>query len=438
MMKRRICILACLLLGMVPALLQAGITVLNSATGSNTTYQGGTSISFSFSGLDLTGGDKLVVTIGAQSTNAGLTNGVRVWSSVTFDGQAMTKAARFGCYGSTENSQYQSGIYYLDDLTGLSASSNLTISASTLAVRGASATAWVLSGTAAGHGAGNGSLGASTSLTTTSDDSWVIAHATVAGTTAPTAQAPLTAGLTVVNPYNGSSQTGNGTGTQTVTTAGSSLTPSFDIGATTVAAEFLAGNLSPSVSLSGDHVVSNATPGTLVGTLSMANTNGTFTYAMETDAGDDAYFDIANGTTNLRTKVWMNKASYAISIVGTESGGGGLVVTNDFTITVNPATETRPTFVVTADVQAGAVDGTVIGTAETMESGATFSISSGRSDLFYFDGASLKLTNAADWGGIGTTNYVTLQAVVGTGTNELVVAAGVVSVTTRGTVFRFR
>ncbi|MDT8389659.1 MAG: PEP-CTERM sorting domain-containing protein [Lentisphaeria bacterium] len=217
----------------------ATISILDTATGFNNTYQS-TSISFSFSGLDLTAGDKLVVSIGAQSTGAGTVAGERVWSSVTFDSQAMTEAARIGA---NADNQYQSGIYYLDDLAGLSATGNLTITAATLNVRGASATAWVLSGTTDGHGAGAGSLGAGTSLTTTSDvDSWVLAHATVAGTTAPTAQSPLTAGLTVVNPYNGSAQTGNGTGYQTVLaqSGGVSLTPTFDIGATTVAAEFLA------------------------------------------------------------------------------------------------------------------------------------------------------------------------------------------------------
>jgi hypothetical protein len=114
-----------------------------------------------------------------------------------------------------------------------------------------------------------------------------------------------------------------------------------------------------------------------------------------------------------------------------------LVVTNDYTITVDPAADEIPIFVVSADVQSGAADGTVVGTAQTRQSGATFSILDGRLDLFYLDGADLKVTNSADWGSVGTTNYVTLQAVVGSGTNELVVAASVVSRATSGTIFRF-
>jgi hypothetical protein len=225
-----------LTLALSSGLSSAAIIVQDSVTGLNNTYQS-SSISFSFSGLDLTGGDKLVVSIGAQSTDAGSASGERVWSSVTFDGQSMAEAARVGAEGDT---QWQSRIYYLDGLGTLDSSGNLTITASTLNARGASATAWVLSGTASGHGAGNGSLGSSTSLTTTGANSWVLAHATVAGTTAPTAQSPLTAGLTIVNPYNETAETGNGTGYQTIASSGTSLTPTFDIGNTTVAAEFTA------------------------------------------------------------------------------------------------------------------------------------------------------------------------------------------------------
>jgi hypothetical protein len=192
----------------------------------------------------------------------------------------------------------------------------------------------------------------------------------------------------------------------------------------------------PFIELNDNNVASNAAPGTLVGDLSMANTNGTFSYSLKA-SGDYADFDIPAGTTNLRTAAWIDSSSYSISIIGTETGGGGLVVTNDFTITVDPATDEIPDFVVSAEVQDGAADGTLVGTAQTIQSGATFSISAGRDDLFYFDGADLKLTNASSWGSIGTTNYVTLQAVVGTGTNELVVAVAVVDIPTNGTIFRF-
>ncbi len=194
--------------------------------------------------------------------------------------------------------------------------------------------------------------------------------------------------------------------------------------------------LDPYVALSSTNVVSNAPPGTLVGTLAMGATSATFTYSLAA-TGDYTVFDIPTGTTNLRTSAWIDSASYDISIIGTESGGGGLVVTNDFTIGVDPALSGAPTFMASAEVQTGSADGTLVGTAQTVQSGATFSISGGREDLFYLDGADLKVTNSADWGSIGTTNYVMLQAVVGTGTNELAVAVNVVNTAASGTIFLF-
>lgn len=211
----------------------ATISLEDTATGSFTAWSGSSSASFSFSGLDLTGGDKLVVTIGGQGT-ASATD----WTSVTFGGEAMTEAARQG--EGAGGSSYQSGIYYLDDLTGVTASSSLTISASTLNSRGFAATAYVLSGTADGHGDSGNSNGDDTSLTTTANDSWVLAHTTSSSSTVPSAQVPLTAGPSFGWVYNGSVGDSIATGYQSVALSGTNVTPTFNSGDTTVAAEFLA------------------------------------------------------------------------------------------------------------------------------------------------------------------------------------------------------
>jgi len=174
----------------------------------------------------------LVVTLGGEGTSSAAD-----WSSVTFNSVSMTEAARQG--ESVGGSNFQSGIYYLDDLSGVSGTDDLTVSASTLNSRGFAATAYVLSGAAAGHGASGNSNGSSTSLTTTAADSWVLAHATVSGTTVPSAQSPLTAGDGFTWDYSGSADESIGTGYQMVSSSGTALTPSFDVGATTVAAEFV-------------------------------------------------------------------------------------------------------------------------------------------------------------------------------------------------------
>jgi hypothetical protein len=90
----------------------------------------------------------------------------------------------------------------------------------------------------------------------------------------------------------------------------------------------------PAVTLDGsaslDSIAGNAPVGTLVGPLSMINTNPAgFAYSL--DAGDTTYFDIPGGTSNLLVKAALGAGPYALKIVGTK---GGFSVTNDFVITV--------------------------------------------------------------------------------------------------------
>jgi hypothetical protein len=189
-----------------------------------------------------------------------------------------------------------------------------------------------------------------------------------------------------------------------------------------------------SITLSNDTVSTNAAPGTLVGTLSYDDADD-FDVVVTGTGGDSADFEVTSAT-NLRTKVWMDAASKDISVVAYSNSTP--ILTNDFTITVSPSSSDDLVFVVSAEVQNAAPDGTVVGTADTLQSSPTFSVSGGRTDLFYFDGSDLKLTNSASWGGVGTTNYVTLQATDGVATNELVVITSVVSNVPEASIFRFR
>ncbi len=196
----------------------------------------------------------------------------------------------------------------------------------------------------------------------------------------------------------------------------------------------------PAVALSANTVASNAPPGTLVGNLSMIVTNGAFTYTLtNTVAGPDSgNFSIASGSTNLRTAVWMNAASNNISIVGTETGGGGLVVTNDFTITT-VAVAADPIFVVSAEVEFPPADGDIVGVMTTATEGVTFSFVAGRDDLFTRDANNnLIVTNSGDWGALGTTSHVTLRATNGSGSTDMVVGVVVVNGTPAGTIFMFQ
>jgi hypothetical protein len=170
----------------------------------------------------------------------------------------------------------------------------------------------------------------------------------------------------------------------------------------------------PAVTLNGrfadDSVASNALPGTRVGNLSMANALGAFTYALQ-GGGDNDRFSIAPGSTNLRTAVWMNTAVNNISIVGTETGGGAVVVTNDFTI--NTKTPPHLLLKVTATIDASPTASSQVGILGARPgSGTSFEIVVGRRDLFEIDASGTNLMQVAgsDPGSSGDIHYLEIKA----------------------------
>lgn len=187
----------------------------------------------SFGGFDLTGADKLVVTLTAR--HSGLPAAVPI-SSVTFNGQAMTEAV-----GTGASDYFESAIWYLDN-PGTTVGD---LVADMGRAYGAGLTLWALSGTADGVGAvGSSTSSHSTSLTTTGADSLVIAQATVGGTVGSGLTIPDSAmsadGPGALVDYASTYDHAIGTGYETVAASGTHVTPSFDVGNTTVAAEFLA------------------------------------------------------------------------------------------------------------------------------------------------------------------------------------------------------
>ncbi len=171
---------------------------------------------------------------------------------------------------------------------------------------------------------------------------------------------------------------------------------------------------SPAVTLDGrfaeGSVASNALPGALVGNLSMANATGEFTYTLES-GGDNDNFSIASDSTNLRTAVWMNAASYNISIVATETGGDNLVVTNDFTI--NATVPTHLLLKVTATMDASPTASSQVGSLGARPgSGTIFEIVGGRKELFEIDasGTNLMQVVGSDPGSEGDVHYLEIKA----------------------------
>ena len=179
---------------------------------------------------DASGSDKLVVTV---STENGWGQAQDI-TDITYNGTSMTQAVQ----GLSSGNSGASAIFYLDDpgaagpivISSQRPNSGLTV-------------VYALSGTTDGVGDTDSTQTASTSITTTTPDSLVIAHHgngfDVGNTgSAATADAPLTQ----TGSYrHGSGWTGAGAGYQQVASAGT-VTPSFsNVGSgnyATVAAEF--------------------------------------------------------------------------------------------------------------------------------------------------------------------------------------------------------
>ena len=136
--------------------------------------------------------------------------------------------------------QFEAAIYYLDNPSAAG-----TLNVDTDFSRGITVAVMSLTGAASGHGAVNTSSGAFTSLTTTANDSLVIASTTfdednVSGVpTPPTATSPLSDVIGLGNEYqNDNNSHSIATGSQAVSSSNTAITPTFNEGTNTVAVEF--------------------------------------------------------------------------------------------------------------------------------------------------------------------------------------------------------
>ncbi len=180
---------------------------------------------------DASGSDKLVVTASMENKQG---SGPISVTGMTYGGVSLTEAIQ------STNSWGVTAIYYLDDP---GAAGDIVVSR-TGGTNGMGGSVVALSGTAAGVGPTNRTPGVSTSLTTTVDDSLVVASHYINGPNngngvdAPTADAPLTQLFS--SRWGGNRWAGAASGYQFVSPAGS-VTPTFTSGTAdpaTVAAAF--------------------------------------------------------------------------------------------------------------------------------------------------------------------------------------------------------
>ena len=121
----------------------------------------------------------------------------------------------------------------------------------------------------------------------------------------------------------------------------------------------------PELKLTGLSVTENQAIGTQVGYFTTANTNGTFTYSLVSGTGDSGNGSFQISGSNLQTAVVFDyeaKTSYSIRAQSTEVGGGGLEITNNFTIAIVNEVETWGGVYALAEVMAvaGATSTTII------------------------------------------------------------------------------
>ena len=166
-----------------------------------------------------------------------------------------------------------------------------------------------------------------------------------------------------------------------------------------------AGGPDPFIALSNSNVVEHAVIGTAIGSLSMINTSGDFTYSLPSGYGDNALFDLTgNDNSNLVSDAifdWETDTSYDIRIVSTKDGGGEGPYTNDTTVSITGITDDPAVALSSQDVDEGELTGTVVGTLSTTNPIGTYthaySFGGGTDDAsFTIDGTNLKTAEVFD------------------------------------------
>lgn len=156
----------------------------------------------------------------------------------------------------------------------------------------------------------------------------------------------------------------------------------------------------PEIQLAPDEVAEGEPAGTSVGALSVLSTNGTFSFELVSGTGsdDNGSFTLGgNNNSNLLTAAefdYETDNEYSIRVKATESGGGGLMLTNTFTIDVTNVTEPTRLYArceVLESGGSGQLVGTVQGRGDTALTygkvagydGASFSINGSSGELTF-------------------------------------------------------
>jgi hypothetical protein len=129
------------------------------------------------------------------------------------------------------------------------------------------------------------------------------------------------------------------------------------------------GPLAPTLDIADNNVDENLAVGSAAGSLSVANTNATFSFSL-VEVGsfpDNTSFTLGGvNSSNVLTAAVFDKETkdpYSIRVLATETSGGSLQLTNTFTITVNDVAEVGGAMIARGEVQTGL---TLAGTLEVL------------------------------------------------------------------------
>ncbi len=175
------------------------------------------------------------------------------------------------------------------------------------------------------------------------------------------------------------------------------------------------GDIPPSLTIADNNVDENLAAGAAAGSLAVNNTNGTFTFSLvETGSfPDNTSFTLGGGnSSNVLTAAVLDyeaQTSYSIRVLATETGGGGLELTNTLAIAVNDITETFGGVYALAEVTVGQT------AVATLQSLAGQNTSVAYSKVTGFDSADFSIVgdalSLAAPGVLDDVKYVEVQAV---------------------------
>lgn len=175
----------------------------------------------------------------------------------------------------------------------------------------------------------------------------------------------------------------------------------------------------PGIRLSALTVAEDATSGTAIGTLSVVNGSGTYTFAI--DADPDSKFALNGDGVTLETDATLDyETATSHSVTISADNGVDDPIVRVYTITVTNVFEAATLAALTLDtdeVEETATTGTVVGTLQNVTGGSTLSLLDDAGGRFALDGSDIE-TTAVSLGAAGASYSITVRETLADSSNS--------------------